>query len=125
VVGAVAVALSFVIGFVPGRNFLDIAYRLSGFFTVPLFVLFAMAFFHPGATRAGAWAAVLVGFLAGVLFSYWQQIVGRFTLTGDFSVMLILPLSMTLSLAAGMIVSLATRRSASAMAARDGGLEPA
>ncbi len=108
-VGVIAVSLSFVIGYVPGRNILDMTYRMSGFFTVPLFVLFAMAFFVRFATPAGAWAAIAMGFGAGLLFSYWRQIVGQFADTGDFSVILIMPCSLILSLGAGILVSLASR----------------
>jgi len=107
-VGVIAVALSFVIGYVPGRNILDMTYRTSGFFTVPLFVLFAMAFFVPFATPAGAWAAIATGFGLGVLLSYWRQIVGLFGETGDFSVILIMPCTLILSLGVGVLVSLVT-----------------
>jgi SSS family solute:Na+ symporter len=108
-VGVIAVSLSFVIGYVPGRNILDMTYRMSGFFVVPLFVLFAMAFFVPFATPAGAWAAIATGFGAGVLLSYWRQIVGRFVDTGEFSVILIMPCSLIMSLGAGILVSLLSR----------------
>jgi Na+/proline symporter len=109
VVGTIALGLGFVIGFVPGRNILDITYRLSGFFTVPLAVVFLMAFFIRFATPAGAWAAIVTGFAAGVLFSYWKQIVGRYAQTEEFSVILIMPYSLALSLTTGTLVSLVSK----------------
>jgi len=39
-----------------------------------------------------------------VLFSYWKQIVGLVRETGDFSVILILPMSLLCSFAAGLFV---------------------
>jgi SSS family solute:Na+ symporter len=110
-VGTAAIGLSYVIVYVPGRNFYDISYRLSSFFMVPLFVAFAMAFFVRFATPAGAWAAIVVGFAAGVVFSYWRQIVGRVVPTADFSVILILPATLLCSLAAGLLASLLTQSS--------------
>jgi SSS family solute:Na+ symporter len=106
-IGLFAIAFSYLIGYVPG-NIYSVTFRVSGFFVVPLFVLYALAFFVPFSTPAGAWAAIVVGFVSGVLFSYWQQIVGHFTATGDFSVILIMPCSLVLSLGAGMLVSLVT-----------------
>ncbi|MEO6437404.1 MAG: hypothetical protein ABIP55_16795 [Tepidisphaeraceae bacterium] len=110
VVGTIALALSFVIGYVPGRNIVDITYRLSSFFTVPLAVVFLMAFFVPFASPAGAWTAIIMGFSTGVLFSYWKQLVGRFVETGDFSVVLIMPCTLAISLICGVLVSLVSRR---------------
>lgn len=110
VIGIVSILLSYLIGFVPGENIYSITFRVSGFFVVPLFVLYVMAFFVPFATPAGAWAAIVAGFSAGILFSYWQQIVGHFTETGDFSVLLIMPYTLVVSLSAGLLVSLVSRR---------------
>ena len=105
-IGAAAIALSYAIAYVPGRNLFDVGYRLSGLFLGPLFVVFAMAFFVRIATPAGAWAALLVGLGAGVLFSYWRQIVGLFVDSGELSVLLILPLTVVCSLWAGVLASL-------------------
>ncbi len=104
-VGLLAIALSYLIGYVPGRNLIDVTYRVSNCFVVPLCVLFLMAFYVSFSTPAGAWTAIAVGVFSGVLFSYWQQIVGRFVPTGDFSIILIMPLSMALSLGCGIAVS--------------------
>jgi SSS family solute:Na+ symporter len=107
-VGILAIGLSYVIGYVPGRNLIDMTYRVSNFFVVPLFVVFAMAFFVSFSTPAGAWTAIAIGFLSGVLFSYWKQIVGSFWATEDFSIIMIMPLSMVLSLVGGILVSAMT-----------------
>ena len=81
-----------------------------------MFVLFAMAFFVKFSTPAGAWAAIISGFIAGVFFSYYHQIINLFkwivedaSATGDFSFVLIMPLSIVCSLLAGVIVSLFTK----------------
>jgi solute:Na+ symporter, SSS family len=108
VVGLVGTLISLGITYVPGGNLFEVGYRIGEFFAAPVLVLFLMAFFVPFSTPAGAWAAIVTGFLAGVLFSYWQQIVGIFAPTGDFSIILILPVSILLSLLAGVGVSLFT-----------------
>jgi fructose-specific phosphotransferase system IIC component len=81
-----------------------------------MFVLFAMAFFVKFSSVAGAWAAIIAGFLAGVFFSYYQQIVnlykwfvGDISETGEFSFVLILPTSLLCSLIAGVVVSAFTK----------------
>ena len=109
-VGIIALLLSYVIGYVPGRSIMDMTFRISGLFTVPLFVVFALAFFVPFSTSAGAWVSIGVGLAATILFSFWKQIVGLFGPTGEFSVILIMPLSLVLSLGAGMVVSLFSKR---------------
>jgi hypothetical protein len=68
-----------------------------------------MALFVPFSTPARAWASIVVGFFAGVLFSYWKQLMWRWTADKDFSVLLIMPFSLALSLGAGMLVSLVTK----------------
>jgi Na+/proline symporter len=109
-VGAVVLALTFVIAYVPGRNIVDVTLRINGFLAVPMFVVFALAFFVPFATPAGAWAAIATGLLSGGLFTFWRQVVGRFTETADFSVFLIMPAALACSLAVGILVSFASRR---------------
>ena len=108
-VGILGIGLCyFVMTFVPGNHFFDIAMRIT-VVIVPVASVFILAFFVKFSTRAGAWAAILTGFFSGILFSYWKQIVGLFSETSDFSVMLILPLSLTISLGSGIVVSLFTR----------------
>ena len=114
-IGLAGIALSFTNFLVPG-NLIEKAARVSNFFVVPMFVLFALVFFVKFSTPKGAWAAIIVGFLAGVFFSYYQQIVilykkiiGDITETGELSFVLIMPLSLACSLLAGIIVSLFTK----------------
>ena len=110
-IGLVAIVLSYTNFWVrrASDNIMEMSARVSSFFVVPMFTLFAMTFFVKFSTPAGAWAAIVSGFLAGVLFSYWNQIVGFFMKTGDFSFVLIMPLSFACSITAGVIVSLFTR----------------
>jgi Na+/proline symporter len=108
-IGAVVLGLTFVIAHVPGRNIVDVTLRINGFLAVPMFVVFALAFFVPFATPAGAWAAIAVGLLSGTLFTFWSQLVGRFTETSEFSVFLIMPAALVCSLVAGVLVSLSSR----------------
>ena len=113
IVGGIAMAMSFAVVYVPGRNLFEVGFRTGDFFSAPLCVLFLLAFFVPFSTPAGAWAAIGIGFAASVTFSYWKQIVGAFVPTGDFSIILIQPVSLLLSLLAGVIVSmLSTARQA-------------
>lgn len=114
-IGLVGIALSYTNFLVPG-NLVEKAHRLSSFFVVPMFVLFALAFFVKFSTPAGAWTSIIVGFLAGVFFSYYQQIVnlykwfaGDASVTAEFSFVLIMPLSIVCSLLSGIIVSLFTK----------------
>lgn len=105
VIGLVSMSLSYAIAFIPGRNLFEVGYRMSEFFTAPMCALFLMAFFVPFSNRAGAWAAIIVGFMSGVLFSYWRQIVGAFVPTQDYSIILILPSSIACSVTAGIVAS--------------------
>jgi Na+/proline symporter len=114
IVGILTTVLSYSVLLIPGKNLMDINYRIGLYFGVPLVTLFIMAFFVPFGTPAGAWAAIIIGFFAGVLFSFWQQIVGLFTKTGDFSIILIMPATLVFSLAAGILVSMFTKPRAQA-----------
>jgi solute:Na+ symporter, SSS family len=109
-VGTIALSLSFAIGYIPARGIIDITQRMSGYFTVPLAVVFLMAFFVPFATPAGAWTAIVAGFISGVLFSYWEQIFGIFNVAGEFSIVLIMPCTLLISLVSGTLISLVTTR---------------
>ena len=108
VIGLASILFSFVIGYVPGENIYTIAFRISGFFVAPLFALYVLAFFVPFSTPAGAWVAIIAGFFSGILFSYWEQIVGSVTPTSSLSVLLIMPFSLVISLGAGILISLVT-----------------
>jgi len=103
--GALALAFSYGMEYVPAGNLFEIGSRITTLFVSPLFVLFALAFFVKFSTPAGAWAAIWAGFLSGVIFAYWEQIVGLFTETETFSFILIMPLSVLCSLIAGIVIS--------------------
>jgi SSS family solute:Na+ symporter len=112
-IGVTAIALSFsnigVMMLNPDANLFEIGFKISNFFIAPLFVLFVLAFFFKGSTPAGAWAAVITGFLAGVLFSYWKPIVGLLFETQEFSFLWIAPAATLCSAGAGMAVSAFTK----------------
>ena len=104
--GLIALLLSYTIGYIPGENLFDVNYRVSDFIAVPVFLLFLLLFFVKFSTPAGAWSALITGFLAGVFFSYFQQIVELFGyLTQPFSVTLIMPLSTLIGLVMGVVIS--------------------
>jgi SSS family solute:Na+ symporter len=113
-VGVIATVLAFYTMLLPGRNILDQAMRVSYFLIVPVFVVFVLLFFVPFARASAAWAAIATGFTSGVLFTFWKQIVGPFVATGEFSVFLITPASIALSITTAVFVSLMTRRQPSA-----------
>ena len=108
-IGLLAIALSFtnilVRALFPEANLFEIGFKISEFFVAPLFVLFALAFFVPFSTPAGAWAVVAAGVLSGVLFTYWRPIVGRFVETGELSFLWIAPAASLCSFLCGVLVS--------------------
>jgi len=110
-VGAIALSYSNILlrMIFPDANLFEIGAKLSGFFIAPLFVLFALAFFVRFSTPAGGWAAIIVGVLSGVLFTYWKPIVGLFFETGEFSFLWIAPSATLSSFLAGVVVSLFTK----------------
>ncbi len=104
--GLIALLLSYTIGYIPGGNLFDVNFRVSDFIAAPVFLLFLLLFFVKHSTPAGAWSALITGFLAGVFFSYFQQIVGLFGfLTPPFSVTLIMPASTLIGLFVGVVIS--------------------
>jgi SSS family solute:Na+ symporter len=109
-IGAAATALAFYTMLLPGRNILDQAMRLSLFLTVPVFVIFLLLFFVPSSRAVAAWAALVTGFTSGVLFTFWKQIVGPFVTTREFSVFLITPATIALSIMAALLVTFLSAR---------------
>ncbi|HPA45866.1 MAG TPA: sodium/solute symporter [bacterium] len=108
--GLAAISMSLIITIVPGKNLLEMTIRISSLFTGPLFVLFAMAFYLRSSTPAGAWAALIVGFLTGLTMTYWEAISGAlWGKPDDFSVLLIMPTAITVSILIGILVSHFTR----------------
>jgi SSS family solute:Na+ symporter len=110
VIGGLVIAVSNVAQYTHGQNLFDKSMRISGYFIVPLFVIFAMAFFVRFSTPAGGYVAIAVGFLAGVLFSFWKPLLGYFGIEyPEFSVFLIAPVATFCSLCAGILVSALTK----------------
>lgn len=104
-VGVVAIGVSLLQNLIQG-NFMEVAQKINGFFTAPMASLFIMAFFMKRVNRQGAWAAVLAGFVVGVLISYSGEITSA--LMGreiKLSFMYILPGSVTASILTGWLVS--------------------
>jgi len=109
-IGGVVIAVSNVVQYTHGQNLFDQSMRISGYFVVPLFVIFVMAFFVRFSTPAGGYAAVAVGFLAGVLFSFWQPLLGYFGIEyPEFSPFLITMAAALVSICAGILVSALTK----------------
>jgi len=110
VIGGLAIAVSNVVQYTHGKHLFDQSMRISYFFIVPLFVIFAMAFFVRFSTPAGGYVAIAVGFLAGVLFSFWQPLLGFCGIESpEFSVFLIAPVAAFCSICAGILVSALTK----------------
>jgi SSS family solute:Na+ symporter len=108
-VGIVSIGLTYLIQFIPGRNLYEVLAR-AGIIMTPLPLLFFLAFFFRStSTPAGAWAAIISGWVFAALFSYWQWIVGLFFDTGNFSIFLATPLALLCALLVGLLVSLMTR----------------
>lgn len=110
IIGVIATALAFYTMLLPGRNILEQGMRVFFFLVVPVFVVFLLLFFVPSSTAIAAWAAIVTGLTSGVLFTFWKQIVGPFMTTSDFSVFLIMPASITLSIIAALIATLVSGR---------------
>ena len=115
-IGIVAIIMSFTNFAVQAAfgdiNLFELGGKISGFFIVPLFILFVMAFFVKFSTPAGAWAAIVVGFLAGVLFSYWKPLFDWWNGNNEaleFSFQWITISAAFFSIGAGMAVSLVTK----------------
>jgi SSS family solute:Na+ symporter len=100
-IGAIVVALSLGVGYVPG-NLFEITNRLVNALVAPLFVLFFMAMFVP---RANAFSAV-VGFLVSAAVAI---AIALFRVM-DISMMWIVPASMVAGCTAGSVASLAVAR---------------
>jgi len=116
-IGAIAIAMSFAVTYMPGENLLEITVRVSSLLAAPLFVAFALAFFSRHTGPGGAWAGILTGAALGVLLTFWNPIVRL--LTGNestLSITFIMPISAIGAYATGVLVSrvgrvIAARRS--------------
>jgi SSS family solute:Na+ symporter len=106
-VGMVALVITFIQHMIKG-NFMEVAQKINGFFVAPMAALFFMAFFVKRVTRQGAWVSIVVGFLIGVVVSYYGEISKALTGTEvKVSFMFILPLSLIGAILAGYLVSVA------------------
>lgn len=105
-VGAVAIAMSFAVTYMPGDNLLEITVRVSSLLAAPLFVAFALAFFTRHTGPAGAWTGILMGAFLGVLLTFWNPIM-RLITGGEssLSITFIMPLSALGAYVAGVSVS--------------------
>jgi SSS family solute:Na+ symporter len=75
-IGIAVVLISSQMGRVPG-NIFEVTNKTNGLFVGPLFGLFVLALFVPGANGFGAAFGALYGFLAAVLIAYWDVLTGR------------------------------------------------
>ena len=101
VAGVVIVALSMVIGKISG-NIIEVTFKTLGLFQGPLFAFFFMVLFVRFGTGFGAIWAAIYAFCIAFVIAFWAE------LTGDkpFSIMLIIPVSTLIGMAAGPLLSL-------------------
>ena len=116
----VVLGSSFLVGNVPG-NFLEIAQRTLHLYVGALFLLFFLSLFVPFSTAPGVIAGSLSALLSAASVAYWGSLNQVFQSLGwiplsertgivDFSFQWILPVSLSVGLAAGCLVSLIQRR---------------
>ena len=116
----VVLGSSFLVGNVPG-NFLEIAQRTLHLYVGAIFLLFFLSLFVPFSTAPGVIAGSLSALLSAASVAYWGSInqmiqslgwVPLSETTGivDFSFQWILPVSLTVGLTAGCLVSLIHHR---------------
>lgn len=104
-VGVVVVAISVLMGKVPG-NLVEVTNKTNGLFIAPLFGLFFMALFVPFATPFGTIWAALYSFFTAFLIAYWDVMTGYEAISWQ----LIVPASLLVVIIAGMIFSLLPTR---------------
>jgi SSS family solute:Na+ symporter len=76
VIGVTVVALSSVVGQIPG-NFLEVTQKTVNLLTVPIFLLFLFALFVPFANAKGVWIGVIASVTVAVLIAFGGQIFGQ------------------------------------------------
>ncbi|MEX0643345.1 MAG: hypothetical protein WD468_11620 [Pirellulales bacterium] len=96
-IGALAVALSLGVGYVPG-NLFEITNRLVNALVAPLFILFFMAIFVPWSNATGAVVGFVVSAAVAIAIAMFRIM--------DISMMWIIPTSMIAGIIAGCIASL-------------------
>jgi SSS family solute:Na+ symporter len=72
-VGLTTTGISFLLQHIRG-NFMDVAQKINLFFVAPLGALFFMAFFVKCANKYGGWAAIVSGFLVGLIMAYYGEL---------------------------------------------------
>jgi SSS family solute:Na+ symporter len=95
-IGTVVVLLSSGSQWVPG-NLLEVTYRVVNLLTAPLFLLFFMALFVPWATTWGTLAAAALSVATAVAIAFYDL--------GGLSFLWVIPGSLMVGVAAGMILS--------------------
>ena len=76
VLGLMVVGLGLLVGAVSG-NLLEVAHKTAGLLIGPLFGLFFLALFVPGATSRAALVSAVIGVITVVLVVYWEPITGQ------------------------------------------------
>lgn len=107
VIGLAVVLLSMLMAKVPG-NILEVTNKTNGLFVAPLFGLFFMALFVPFATSFGTFWGSVYGFSAAAIVAYWDLLTGKPSLSFQW----ILPVSLLVNIAAGILFSLWPRKAA-------------
>jgi solute:Na+ symporter, SSS family len=97
IIGAMAVALSLLIGNVPG-NLFEITSRIVNALVAPLFVLFFMAMYVPWSTSFGAVVGLIASSAVAIAIALFQ--------ISDISMMWIVPASMLVGIFTGCLASL-------------------
>lgn len=104
-VGILVIFGSTLIEYVPG-NFLEVSKKVIGMFVTPMFTLFAMALFVPFATARGANIGAFCGLVTAIVIAYWDPLIEDRAISFTF----INPVSLTVSMLVGCVVSLIERR---------------
>lgn len=100
-VGAVVVALSLVMGQIPG-NLLEVTSKVVNLMVAPLFVLFFMAMYVPWASPAGAIVGSLASLTVGASIAFGQVF--------GLSFLWIIPVSLVVGIPVGALISAGTGR---------------
>lgn len=100
VIGGVVMVLSFLIGHVEG-NLFDVLMKVVNLFVAPLFVLFFMALFVPGATSWGAFVGGGAAVIAAVAVAFFSVL--------GISVLFIMPAALIAGISTGLATSFLER----------------
>lgn len=106
-IGASALALSLVMGRIPG-NIVEVCAKCLGLFSGALFTMFFMSLFVSWATPVGTIWAASYAMLSAVTIAFWDVFTGHPSL----SFTLIMPVSTLVGLGSGVVLSWLTRQGA-------------